>query len=56
MSYESDDVTKLLDARRLHDVFTDKAINSAVTKNNMVADSFNNGFLALPKGGYGVAL
>ncbi len=55
MSYESEDVMKLLDARRLHDFFTDKAINSAVTKNNMVADCFNNGFLALPKGGYEVA-
>ncbi len=56
-SYESEDVTRLLDARRLDDHhFTDKAIKSAATKNDMIADSLNNGFLALPKGGYGVAL
>jgi hypothetical protein len=49
-------VMRLLDARRLHDFFTDKAIKSAVTNNNMIADSFNSRFLALPKGGYGTAL
>ncbi len=56
-SYESEVLTRLLDSRRLHDnQFSDKAIKSAATKNDMIADSLNNGFLALPKGDYGVAL
>ena len=46
---------RLLDARRLLDhQFTQKTINSAGTKDNMVAEKFNQGFAALPKGGYGV--
>ena len=57
MNFESEDVIRLLDARRLHDhQFTDKAVNSAVTKHSMIAESYNKGFVALPKGGYGVAL
>ena len=55
MSFESEDVMRLLDARRLQDhQFTDKAINNAETKKNLVDESFNQGFVALPKGGYGV--
>ena len=57
MSFESEDVMRLLDTRRLQDhQFTDKAINNAETKKNLVAESFNQGFVALPKGGYGVPL
>jgi hypothetical protein len=47
-SYESEDVMRLLDARRLHDFF--------ITKKNMIADSFHKGFLALPKGDDGAGL
>jgi hypothetical protein len=51
MSYESEDATRLLDARRIHNhQLTDNAINAIVTKTNMNADKFNNEFLALPKG------
>ena len=54
-NFESEDVMRLLDARRLLDhQFTQKTINSAGTKDNMVAEKFNQGFAALPKGGYGV--
>jgi hypothetical protein len=38
-SFESQDVTRLLDARRLQDdQFTDKAIDSSETKVNLVAE------------------
>ncbi len=58
LNFETDDVMLLLDAKRLHDQhqFTEKQINSAETKEKMIAESFNQGFTALPKGGYGVAL
>jgi hypothetical protein len=56
-NFESQDVTRLLDARRLQvHHFTDKAIDSPETKKQFVAESFNQGFFALPKGDYGVAL
>jgi hypothetical protein len=42
MTFESEDVIRLLDARRLHDhQFTDKAVDSAVTKHSMIAESYN---------------
>jgi hypothetical protein len=45
----------LLDARRLHDhQFTEKAINSQESKKKMIAESYNQGFTALP--GFGIAL
>ena len=47
----------LLDARRLLDnQFTDKAINSADTKKKMVDERYNQGFIAVPEGGYGFAI
>jgi hypothetical protein len=50
-SFESQDVTRLLDSRRLQDdQFTDKEIDSSETKVNLVAESFNQGFVALSKG------
>ncbi len=47
----------MLDARRLHDhqllvQFTENAINSQETKKKMIADSYTQGFTALP--GYGI--
>ena len=43
---------QLLDARRLQDhQFMDKENNSTATKNNVIADSYNQGFAALPNGG-----
>ena len=48
---------RLLDARRLLDnQFTDKAINSADTKKKMVDEIYNQGFIAVPEGGYGFAI
>ncbi len=54
MNFESQDVTGLCDARRLQGhQFTDKAIDSSETMKQFVAESFHQGFVALPKGGYG---
>jgi hypothetical protein len=55
MKFVSQDIMRLLDARCLQDhQFTDKAINNAETKKNLVAESFNQGFvgklLLCPKG------
>ena len=53
----SEALMRLLDARRLLDnQFTDKAINSADTKKKMVDEIYNQGFIAVPEGGYGFAI
>lgn len=57
VNFEMEDVMRLCHSRTLQEhQFRDKAINSGNTKLALVAGSYNDGFTALPKGGYGAAL
>jgi hypothetical protein len=49
---------RMLDALTRCKAFTrpDKTINSTETEKKLVAESFNQGFLALHKGGHGYAV